>query len=248
MRITTFVSLPPGALEREQVAGVLEVALGSWIDPDRYGHIEAKEPLPAGAGRVPLLLDSYERDHDLVLAQRAGNVSLEIVPSRPGQPSFARYIAWEGPADAPWLARETQRDQAWRVMALVGSPLAVAAASEARKAFTMRTVPDAWGERLVPTVQNYTKGLEYPHWRMWFGPEYREFIGPGALEAAPAVARHDFGDGCFVELFEDPHAWDRPEGRAAAERFAAALGRRVFYDPDDPDAELEAPDFSHLQR
>jgi hypothetical protein len=102
---------------------------------------------------------------------------------------------------------------------------------------------------MLPTVGSYVNGLEHPHWRMWFGHTWTDFLGRDVLARAPALVTRALDEGgWFVQLHERPEEWNTPAGLAAAERFAAALGKPVFYDPAQPHRKLAAPDFRLTMR
>jgi hypothetical protein len=134
------------------------------------------------------------------------------------------------------------------VMALLRSPFAFAAASAAVGGFA---VPDAWsnsGDVVLGRPESHSMGLDRPHFRMWFGVEWTDFLDRDVLAKAPAIESRAEGAGWFVQIFEAPEDWNRPAGTAAAREFAASLGKNVFYDPEQPDRPVEAPDLSHLMR
>ncbi len=249
MLMLTHVNLPPGPLPSKTGEPLLRHVLNDvrWIDPDKYGKATARESLPADpAERLRLLVEKLRGWGVLELAQPKANITFSIVPDREFQRSFAGYTAWGAPAAAKCFELNSQRDGVWKLMGIVRAPLAVAARQDAYRAFSQRWVPSPiGGEEMRLTVQDYTKGLEHPHYRMWFGPEYTAFLGPEHLARAPAVVSQPLdGGGWFVQVLERPEDWDQPAGIEAAARFAAAIPRRVFYDPTDPERPLEAPNFN----
>ena len=80
---------------------------------------------------------------------------------------------------------------------------------------------------------------------MWFREPYISFFGAETLASAPAMVTRQLEDGTFFfQLYEDPSEWDQATGQDAAERFMEHLGRDCFYDPEQHEQKLRAPDLT----
>lgn len=241
------ISLPPGPLDSQTFGRLINhlVGTGGWITPTSYGEGEPDEvALRPGDDVAAVLGATYQKRGDVVFGEgRSGYVLVK--------PNRRNLTYWGGvhvgSISGGFFSRMAARPDVRTLMTLVGSPLAVLATRDAHEAFSKRLVPSKYGQVEKGSVDGYHRGLEHPHWRMWFGREWTDFLGGQAVLAkAPAVESRADGDGWFVQIHDRIEDWDKPAGIEAARRFAAAVGKRVFYDPQHPERSLEAPDFSHL--
>lgn len=238
------ISLPPGPLDRATSDALIAqlVGPGGWMQPTSWGTGEPDEKaLRRGEDAAALLSDRLAQAGEVVFAQKGAGFIL-VKPDRRDLTYWGGVHIGSGSPD--FFATMAARPDVPALMALLRAPLAVLATRDARAAFSKRLVPGRYGELEQGTVDGYHRGLEHPHWRMWFGPEWTEFLTRDALARAPAFVSRREGDGWFVQVHERPEQWDQPAGRAAAQQFAAALGKNVFYDPADPERTLAAPSFA----
>jgi hypothetical protein len=248
MSIITRIPLPPGPISVETCDQLLSLVIDElqWIRPSRFGHIMPQQTVPADEREARAsLLDTFKKENVLEIDAQKGKTTLSIVPDGKHERTPFSYVAWRTSETAPALRLEAHRDGVARVMELLRAPLAMAAAEQAYRHFKSRRVPlpDIGGEEERPTVAGYHRGLEHPHWRMWFGAEYTEFLGREVLQRAPAGVSQPLDGIWFVQVLGKPEEWNQPSGKEAASRFASAVGKQVFYDPGDPERELEAPRF-----
>jgi hypothetical protein len=245
------ITLPPGPLEDAILRRLLEDATGErgWIRPTSYGSGEPDENALGPGNDVVQALAACVSEHGEVTFEESGAGMVIMLPDRHTL-SYAGTIQVVGEQPGVFGRLTGDPTLVSNLLSLVRSPFAYAAREEAATAFKARWVPNQHGgETRVPTVRGgYSRGLEHPHWRMWFGQAWTDFLGRDHLAAAPAVVSRPVGDHWFVQVHEDPGDWDDPEGMRAADRFAGSLGKTVFYDPRDPERVLAAPDFSHLMQ
>lgn len=250
MKLVAKVSLPPGRLAAEDLRATLSTLFGEGrlFEPHYAGIEEPIDRTVDADGFVDDLVDLtfHEDESRGDLWVRGEEDEWFGVLSDWGDETFSGRVYWELPRE-----RIGPEDRAFDVETVravvdhVDSPLALAAADAAIQAYRHRWVPSDIGERRELTVGDYTQGIEHPHWRLWFGPEWTAFLGRDQLSTAPCVERRAFDDGYYVQVLGDPADWDTPEGEAAATRFADHFDRDAFHRVDDPDRPLEAPDFDH---
>jgi hypothetical protein len=251
MKITLGITLPPGPIEPATFTNLLETAIGphGWIRPMSYGSLEPDETLlltsmdPVAAIEACLL-----EDGSVSIADSTGLGHVNVAADR-------YHLSYGGMVHVvgDWVHFVSRLggkvSAVAETMALLRSPFAFAGASGAVIAHGDRWVSDEHGGHTVVNVRGaYSCGLDFPHWRMWFGVEWTDFLGRELLRQAPAYESRPEGAGWFVQIHETPDEWDDDSAIEAATRFAAGVGKNIFYDPSRPDLPLEAPDFSHLMR
>ena len=83
------------------------------------------------------------------------------------------------------------------------------------------------------TVRRIDEGLKGPFWRMWFREPYLTFLN----------LKPNAGNVHFVEFYEDPAAWESPAAVKALQKFRQQTREDAFYDPQQPERKLSAPEF-----
>jgi hypothetical protein len=246
MSIITYMEYPDGRVpslnETEQVLRFL-LTISKWIEPKFYGSGEAEHPIPKPAlgNLVDFLMRFYEQEGSITLVERGG---LELIFAPPTPTLAAGDISWEAPPKHPALEQRVHMSVVWQLMQLIRAPLAESMDNKEEAAFSTRLVEcDGYQEEL-PTVLGYRNGLRHAFWRMWFGAPYVSFFGKEKLESAPSYYKQALQpDGFFVQTYADPEEWSSPASRAASSALEKALGRKAFYDPEEPEAVLDIPDF-----
>lgn len=251
MLVTTFIGLPPGGIPEEKIKIILEQSISEWkwINPEKYGHITADQKLGKDdSGILKILLEFYRNKKDLELKgkYKGGSARLSILPNRFNRRNFSGYIIYESKYHSETYEVKKYAEEVASIMELVNSPMAYSCAREAFTHFRTRTVRAEYGEEEVINVKDYSAGLPHPHWRMWFGEHYVDFIELNVLEKAPTNISKRIKNIYFVELFDKPSQWDQEPGKAAAQNFKGALREQIFFDYNEPDKELAAPNFSDL--
>lgn len=250
MGIEIKLKFPPGPLGDAQADELLRLVIEEfgWIKPTTCSSSDDDvEPVGLGtsAEQRARMLGCY-REHGLLFAEQGPHL-LSLLPNRRGWLSFAGSMTLGIPSLSRALDLGRQRDEVWRVMKVVGAPVAYCADDKAIETFSVRWEPTpSGGKTSVVNVGPYDRGLEHPHWRMWLGPTYTAFFGRDVLAHAPAFSSQAMDDAWFVQVHDRASDWDQPSGIEAARKFEAALGKKTFFDPEDPDRQLEAPDFRPL--
>lgn len=244
------ISLPPGPIEPSTFNKLIGIAMGphGWIRAVSYGSRAAnQQPLRGDEDPVASIYACMLEDSSLVLVDHSGLGCVNVRADR-------HRLTYDGMVyvEGDWVHFVSKLagnvGAVSQIMALLRSPFAFAAATEAVDAFATRWRFDEFSQTAAAVSGVYSQALEHPHFRMWFGVEWTDFLGRDVLAKAPALESRPEGAGWFVQILEEPEDWARPEGIAAANEFAAALGRNVFYDSAQPDRPLEAPDLSPLMR
>ena len=244
------VTLPPGPVEPAIFDRLLEIAIGphGWIRPISYGSGSPDEiVLRENEDAIAAIHACMLEDGSVLFADHSGLGCVNVRADR-HRLSYDGIVYVEG----DWVHFVSRLagsvGTVAEIMALLRSPFAFAAASDAVDALALRGPWNDGGDLVLGRLGGYSMGLDQPHFRMWFGVEWTDFLGRDVLAKAPAIESRPEGAGWFVQLFEVPEDWNQPAGIAAAREFAASLGKNVFHDPEQPDRPLEAPDLSHLMR
>jgi hypothetical protein len=117
-------------------------------------------------------------------------------------------------------------------MALLRSPLAIAARDDDVDRKTQRLVPseDGVGSVQTFTVSNYSEGLAGLFWRNFFGPPFVRMFGE-RLTSLPAEYRQDLGNGLvLLQPYALPSDAGTEQGEARERSLIEHLGPECFYD------------------
>ena len=236
------INLPPIIYNSKLIEQFLKLSIVDYkfINPSKYGHINAKIKVSHSSFDVykKELSKLYEEKKDLCLGQ--GKDYLIVYPQEKSLVGNIYFISSKFPKI------NFKDEQIKTLMKLLNSPLSYSATEEMYYKFQLRDIKRKGYTEQIYTVRNYSEGLTNAFWRMWFGKEYINFFEKDELDKAPAFYKN-YSDGIyFIQLFETPYDWNTKDGIKITEEFKRAVGIDAFYDPQNPEKKLKAPDFKHL--
>jgi hypothetical protein len=184
---------------------------------------------PPTETQVRELLKGAAQGHVASLTQSHSGLSVSL----PSPPDPFGVLSWSSASDRPCLARDVHKETVATAMEILGSPISWATSEQAWRNFSWRLGPKSEGARVLFTVRGIQEGLKGPFWRMWFREPYLSFLS----------LKRNGETVYFVELYEDPAAWQTPAAIEAARKFRDQTCEEAFYDPEQPDRKLSAPEF-----
>jgi hypothetical protein len=251
--LTTKISLPPGPPPSAAIKDFLRLAFSKyrWFVPTRYGWFASwDQKIDPERIDYDALVSVYEEHQSLCVAARTDKDFLCIFPSTDDTRPHIGEIIWEASASysskASW--RKAHAEQVAEVMALMRSPLAMAARDEDVERKTIRLVPseDGVGSVQTFTVSNYSEGLAGLFWRNFFGPPFVRMFGE-RLATLPEDCRKPLGDDIvLVQPYELPTEAGTEQGNARERALITHLGPECFYDHEHHISPTRRPVLDHL--
>lgn len=241
-----FMSLlKPGLISNQDMKKSLNVIFSKnkFFTPKKYGEMFADLKLNSEISDVYIntMQDFYTKNKELLV--QSGQNYVYFLPSKDKNSLYGTLTISSNKKKNPIVTCLSEIND---IVHLIEPPFSFSSTEEAfNKSFNREVQKDGYSEIEV-TVKDYSCGLTNAYWRMWFGPQYVNFIGIDKLNNAPVYKSEYNNDIYFVQLFEDPDDWNKPEGKKAISDFKAAVGIDMFYDPANPHKKLNAPDFSNL--
>jgi hypothetical protein len=89
-----------------------------------------------------------------------------------------------------------------------------------------------------------SQGLPGLYWLNYFGPWYCEAIGRDRLLSTPAAWIKETTNGVVVALGYSPNDWNATDYRARCRAAEQHLGKKWFFNKDDPNRKLVTPRFA----
>ena len=244
--VDTDVALWPGPLDEETAASILRLVIEEyeWIKPAKIGDDGPSLAGPLEA-RLSAAIGALQDEGQVFVLGPSRGSFIGVLPGRFGNLWFRHKVVCTQPTTAAGLHLERHCPEVSHLMKTVDAPWAMSGLEEARRAFSRRLTEEGIFVVETATLNGYHQGLEHAHWRMWFREPYISFFGMETLASAPAMITRQLEDGTFFfQLYEDPSEWDQATGQDAAERFMEHLGRDCFYDPEQHEQKLRAPDLT----
>ena len=250
MRLLTYITLPPGGISKKNFKLFLTLILYDyeWVRPHKYGHIFPDKKLKNLSKEeiFSLLIKEFDKNGDLELQESRSRNWMSIIPNRFETKSFTGYIIWETKVIDSRVERKNHSKSVAKIMDTLNSPLSFSCDTETHDFYCKRMTKSLFGEELTFTVKDYAHGLENTYWRMWFGMEYRDFFGIEKLRNSPIEFTKEYKTVFFIQIYKEVEDWDDPIVLQEISSFKKYLGKDSFYNPEEPDNKLKAPDFSHL--
>ena len=240
------ITLPPGTLESESVSAFLhEFFAGNFFEPIKMGKMEFNKK--ANSDNLDEIVAEYQTNEGLVDILGGNEDCLYIHPNRFANRNLVGNIEFQYNASGLNESAELH-EFVFRMMKHLNSPFCFNDKMQVYRDTLITLVQkELYAEEKVRVLGSVKNGITHTYWRMWFGKDYTHFFGKEVLRNAPAY-KVDFLDDdiTFVQVTEHIDAWETIEGKEAYKKFAKFVGPDTFFDVDDPDKVLKAPDFSHL--
>lgn len=236
--------LKPDKKLNKNIKALLDICIrkGCFITPQKYGDYFADTKVKGkfDSSDYKAIIEIFEKSGLLLLEHVKDYLQIITEPDVP----YIDAVIFSSNKKNNVLINDTQLLD--NIIDVLSPAVSFSATDDCIRESSRREIAMDGYTKETYTVKDYSEGLTNAYWRMWFSEEYVNFIGKDRLDNAPTlISKYENGI-YFVQLFEDPNDWNTPESIQAVEAFKDAVGRDMFYDPDNPDKVLSAPDFRNL--
>lgn len=247
MKDIIFMSyLTPGILELFQVEKMINLLLNEnkYIEAKKYGNIFADKVIKKQEYKEFYndFLNLYDDKKNIIIQDGKSHL---IIFQDKNNKSFNNRITLNINKKDNIFIKNNTLPVLFNLIKIINSPYSIASCKDFYRLYQRREIQKEKYIEEIPTVKDYSFGLKNAYWRMWFGKEYVDFFGKDRLDQAPAFYK-EYKDGIYsIQLYESPYDWNTPKGVKITKEFKEYVGKDTFYDPNDPETKLKAPDFSH---